>query len=102
MTSSRSARRASRASELGQDEQPWLVNSSTTTGAAVHRAGLAGEVGCAWEGSSAAAKPAKARAKRIAAKRIRLEGLSHGGGSHTPNISALRGSSASHEWVRPR
>src|SRR5215467_15003382 len=30
MTSSRSARRPSTASALGQEEQPWLVNSSTT------------------------------------------------------------------------
>src|SRR5215831_18543437 len=30
MTSSRSAKRPSTASALGQEEQPWLVNSSTT------------------------------------------------------------------------
>src|SRR6478736_3676166 len=70
MMLSRPASRPSRASAVGQEEQPWLVNSSTTaTGAAVALVGndaSAVSVGL-WAGAPSA-RPARPAVSAISAR----------------------------------
>src|SRR5689334_4924848 len=116
MMLSRAASLPSRASAVGHEEQPWLVNSSTTeTGAAVVLVGTeasAVSIGlCAGAPSTRPVSPAvsaiSARSRMgstdpllFLSNRLVLQAGPPDQGHRRRRLSGFLTSSASHEWVR--